>query len=422
MILRSHRGDKKWRHIVPILLGPPFPLMGKGRDRGSREPIKPITPTFILPRRGEGIRALPPVGSIMSRTVAPSKINFSKEIAKATKGSDTFNYKLRAPFDFAQGMLPVLRGQICLYRLALFWLGLCRARFSVVKYVFFGLVLFVSPIFPSSAVALEVPALNATINDFAKMMRPASVDDLTERLRRTKTQSAYTVAVLTMPSLEDEDIESFGRKAFKNLPLTEKELQRSALLIVARKEQKVGLQTGSELQPLFPQPETNRKLQAQVEVYFNGLRPDLGIHAGVHYIFGVIKGEFRVDGASEDEKLEDESKRGAGAGAIFAVLIGPFLAFFVGMLWGIYATHYGVRRETRLFIGAVLGGGTAKIVATLMSMMGNYSDGLWYFILAVSIPLGVFGSLTEYWMGGDWSGIPRVKDKVRRKPEDNMGI
>src|SRR5215470_8516677 len=29
----------------------PFPLMGKGRDRGAREPIKPITPTFILPRQ-----------------------------------------------------------------------------------------------------------------------------------------------------------------------------------------------------------------------------------------------------------------------------------------------------------------------------------------------------------------------------------
>ena len=288
--------------------------------------------------------------------------------------------------------------------------------------IVFYLALFASLIVPGSAAALEVPALNTTINDFAKMMRPASVDDLTERLRRMKTQSAYTVAVLTVPSLEDEDIENFGRKAFKNLPLTEKELQRSALLIVARKEQKVGLQTGAELQPLFPQPETNQKLQGQVEIYFNGMRPDLGIHAGVHYIFGVIKGEFRVDGASDEEKLEDASKRGAGAGAIFAVLLGPFLAFFVGMLWGVYATHYGVRRETRLFIGAVLGGGTAKIIATLMSMMGSYSDGLWYFILTVSIPLGVFGSLTEYWMGGDWSGIPRLKDKVKRKPEDNMGI
>jgi uncharacterized protein len=288
--------------------------------------------------------------------------------------------------------------------------------------IVFCLALFAGLIVSSSAAALDVPALNTTINDFAKMIPPASIDDLTERLKRTKTETAYTVAVLTVPSLEDEDMESFGHKAFKQLPLTEKELQRSALLIVARKEQKVGLQTGSELRPLFPQPEANRKLQSQVEIYFNGLRPDLGIHAGVHYIFGVIKGQFRVGGASEEEKLENASKRGAGAGAIFAVLLGPFLAFFIGMLWGIYATHYGVRRETRLFIGAVLGGGTAKIVATLMSMMGSYSDGLWYFILAVSIPLGVFGSLTEYWMQGDWSGIPRVKDKVRRKPEDNMGI
>ena len=284
-----------------------------------------------------------------------------------------------------------------------------------------SLALFVSLMF-SSASALEIPALNIPINDFAKMMPPASVDDLTERLRRMKTQTAYNVAVLTVQSLEDEDIESFGRKAFKNLPLTEKELQRSALLIVARKEQKVGVQTGSELQPLFPQPETNRKLQAQVEIYFNGMRPDLGIHAGVHYILGVIKGDFRVDGASEEEKLEDASKRGAGAGAIFAVLLAPFLAFFVGLLWGVYATHYGVRRETRLFIGAVLGGGTAKIVATLMSMMGSLAKACGILFWLSAFLSGVFGSLTEYWMGGDWSGIPRVKDKVKRKPEDNMGI
>ena len=196
------------------------------------------------------------------------------------------------------------------------------------------LALFTTLIFSSGSGALEIPALNIPINDFAKMMPPASVDDLTERLRRVKTQTAYTVAVLTVQSLEDEDIESFGRKVFKNLPLTEKELQRSALLIVARKEQKVGVQTGSELQPLFPQPETNRKLQGQVEVYFNGMRPDLGIHAGVHYILGVIKGDFRVDGASEEEKLEEASKRGAGAGAIFAVLLAPFLAFFVGTVMG----------------------------------------------------------------------------------------
>jgi len=57
----------------------------------------------------------------------------------------------------------------------------------------------------------------------------------------------------------------------------------------------------------------------------------------------------------------------------------------------------------------------------LMSILGGYSEGLWYFIMALAIPLGVFGSLTEFWMAGDWRGIPRVKGP-KRKPEDNMGI
>jgi hypothetical protein len=58
-----------------------------------------------------------------------------------------------------------------------------------------------------------------------------------------------------------------------------------------------------------------------------------------------------------------------------------------------------------------------------MSAMGSYSEGLWYFILTASIVLGVAGSLTEYWMAGEWSGIPIVKDrKLTRKPTDKMGI
>jgi uncharacterized protein len=355
-----------------------------------------------------------PICDRHTKTFVQMEKTFKHSSTKATESSEIFDYKLRT--------LRVLRGQIR-FSSDLFWLWLRRTRFSAVRWAVFAvLVLIASLIFHASSSALEIPPLTVTINDFAKMIPPASIDDLTERLRRIRSQTGYGIVILTVRSLEDEDIESFGRKAFKNLPLTDGELQKSVLLIVARKEQKVGVQVGSELRSLFPQPQASRKLQSQVEIYFNGMRPDLGIHAGVHYIFGVIQGDFHVDSTSEEEGLEDASKRGAGAGAIFAVLMAPFFAFFVGMLWGVYATQYGVHRETRLFIGAVLGGGMAKIVAIVMTMMGTYSEGLWYFILSLSVPLGIFGSLTEYWMQGDWSGIPRVKDKVKRKPEDNMGI
>jgi len=54
MILRSPTENENG--VISLhRIGTPFPMMGKGRDKGAPEPIKLITPTFVLPRQGEGI-------------------------------------------------------------------------------------------------------------------------------------------------------------------------------------------------------------------------------------------------------------------------------------------------------------------------------------------------------------------------------
>ena len=274
----------------------------------------------------------------------------------------------------------------------------------------------------SISAAFQVPPLKTGINDFAGMFPPASYDDLEQRLRRFNTETANSVVVLTLKSLEGEKIDGVARRAFNSLPLSDAERQRSVLLLIARGDRQVAIHSGAQLRPLLPEPAASEKLLAQAALYWDGLRPDLGVHGAVHYLFRVVRGDARVGSLTEKERLEEMSLRGGEAGAIFAVFLGPVLALFVGVLWGIYATQYGVQRTTRLLMGAIFGGATGKIVAMLMSILGGYTDSLWYFIMALAIPLGVFGSLTEFWMaGGDWRGIPRVK-KPRRKPEDNMGI
>jgi uncharacterized membrane protein YgcG len=284
------------------------------------------------------------------------------------------------------------------------------------------LIAFLSLPFRSPLSAVELPSLNDTINDLAGIMPEASYQDLEKRMKRFKARSGHSVVVITLLSLEGEDPESFGEKAFRSLPLGEADLKKTILLIVARKEHAVGLQTGTELKELFPEPTAREKLQKHVDLYFSGMRPDLGIHSAVFFVFRTIRGEVKMDRATDFEKLEQASTQGAEAGPIFAIFLVPFLAFFVGALWGICSTNYGVQTAVRLTTGAVLGGGTAKVVAGLMELMGTVSDGLWYFILILSIALATFGSLTEFWMAGDWRGIPRVKDPVVRKPEDNIGI
>ncbi|MGH7870693.1 MAG: TPM domain-containing protein [Candidatus Binatia bacterium] len=273
----------------------------------------------------------------------------------------------------------------------------------------------------ANAFALQLPPLNAAVNDLAGMFPPASAEDLQQRLHRFNTETALTVVVLTVKSLNGEIIDSVGRNAFQSLPLSESNLQTTVLLVVARKEREVDFQAGTSLQKLLPKPATTEKLRSQIVLYFDGLRPDLGIQAAVHYLFRVLKGDVRVGSQTAEEKLEETSLSGGEAGAIFALCLGPFLAFFIGGLWGIYATDYGMQRIPRLLMGAIFGGGTAKIVAMLTSLLGAYSDNLWYFIMGLAIPLGALGSLTEFWMSGDWRGIPRVKGP-KRKPEDNMGI
>ena len=287
--------------------------------------------------------------------------------------------------------------------------------------MFIAIALIFSLLFGSASAALDIPALRPGLNDFASMFPPASAEDLELRLRRFNTETANSIIVLTLKSLDGEDIDSVARRAFDKVPLSDAERQKSVLLLVARRERQVTIHAAAPLREWLPKTAVSQKLLAQATLYWDGLRPDLGIHAGVHYLFRLLRGDARVGSQTEEEKLEETSLRGGEAGVIFAIVLGPFLAFFIGVLWGIYATQYGVQRYTRLVMGAIFGGAAAKLVAVLMSILGGYTVELWWFIMALAIPLGVFGSLTEFWMAGDWRGIPRVKER-KRKPEDNMGI
>jgi uncharacterized membrane protein YgcG len=278
-------------------------------------------------------------------------------------------------------------------------------------------------VYGSPVLVRQLPALGLAVNDFAHMLPAASHSDLTQRLKRFRVQTGHTVSILTVPYLEEgETVEALAAAALTRLPLEQKEASKAFILVVARKEHLIGFAAGAELKPRFPTEQAAEKLQSHLDLYINGLRPDLGIYGALHFVQGVISGEFRVNSTTEEEALENTSLRGGGAGAIFSLLLAPFLAFFASMLLGVYSKSAGFQRETRLFLGTVVGGGTAQLVGTLMAMIGPYGSGLWYFIIIMGMILGAFASLTEYWMKDDWIGIPRVKEKFKRKPEDNIGI
>jgi uncharacterized membrane protein YgcG len=72
------------------------------------------------------------------------------------------------------------------------------------------LVAFLSFSWHSALSALELPPLNDTINDLAGIMPEPSYLDLEKRIKRFKARSGHSVVVITLQSLEDEDLERFG--------------------------------------------------------------------------------------------------------------------------------------------------------------------------------------------------------------------
>ena len=74
-----------------------------------------------------------------------------------------------------------------------------------------------------NAFALELPPLEPALNDLAGMFPQASVDELEHRLHRFKTETANTVVVLTLKTLDGESIDTVARQAFEILPLQSSE-------------------------------------------------------------------------------------------------------------------------------------------------------------------------------------------------------
>src|SRR3954452_10730967 len=91
-------------------------------------------------------------------------------------------------------------------------------------------------LFQTTANGVELPQLTDSINDFAGIIPPASQQDLQERLRRFKARSGHTVVVVTVTTLNGETVDGVAARAFTRLPLSDADLRKTVVIVVARKE------------------------------------------------------------------------------------------------------------------------------------------------------------------------------------------
>jgi uncharacterized protein len=99
------------------------------------------------------------------------------------------------------------------------------------------------------------PALTDTVNDFASIIDPASRAEIDRRVRALKAASGDVVVVATVPTFQPYgSIETYAVKMFENggKGIGEKGKDNGLLIVVARDDRKVHIETGYDLEGIIP--------------------------------------------------------------------------------------------------------------------------------------------------------------------------
>ena len=112
-----------------------------------------------------------------------------------------------------------------------------------------GLVLWLAAL-PGTGLAAEIkfPALTGRVVDDAQLLTPEQEQALTGKLATLEQQTGDQLVVVTLPSLQDQEIEDFGYQLGRHWGIGQKENDGGALLIVAPNERKVRIEVGYGLE------------------------------------------------------------------------------------------------------------------------------------------------------------------------------
>jgi uncharacterized protein len=187
------------------------------------------------------------------------------------------------------------------------------------------------------AAALDVPPLRGRVNDYARVMSQDQVRSLESRLDQFEQETGHQVAVLTIPTLDGEDIEGFSIRVAENWKIGKKGFDNGVILVVAVKDRRLRLEVGYGLEGVLPDAIANQIISEYIVPRFRSQDYGGGIIAGIDAVLKVIKKEPLPEAT---RKKGGKPPSGLNSFAMLAVTLG---------LFGLMAFASANRRRNRMW-------------------------------------------------------------------------
>ncbi|MGV8075438.1 MAG: TPM domain-containing protein [Syntrophobacteraceae bacterium] len=212
--------------------------------------------------------------------------------------------------------------------------------------------------------ALDVPALQSHVNDYAGMLSPREAQALEARLTDFEKTDSTQIVILTIPSLDGENLEDFSIRVADAWRIGQKGQDNGAVLLIAKKERKIRIEVGRGLEGKLTDLVSGRIIRNEIAPRFKAGQLDAGISRGVSAIIGVVRGEYKAS-------HQGNARRGAPRSTTSFLQMLIFL--FIGCLF------LGSLSK----VAAGIGGAVGLPLVTVLSFPG--------LALAALIGLGILG-------------------------------
>lgn len=242
------------------------------------------------------------------------------------------------------------------------------------------LLLVILFLMPLPVQALDVPQLSGRVNDYARMLSSDAASRLEQKLAAFEQGQTTQIVVLTIPSLQGDDIDQFTIRVAEQWKIGQKDKDNGVLLVLAQAERRVRIEVGMGLQGVLPDITAGRIIRDVMRPYLKAGNFEQGIDAGVDGIIAATKGEFKVTPADRKSRL---GKSGASTMLTFllftgvaAVVLGAVsrylggLAGAVGLPLAAGMAFPGLGLGLLLLLGVV--GLVAGIILSSMARFGHY--------------------------------------------------
>lgn len=147
---------------------------------------------------------------------------------------------------------------------------------------------------PLTALALDVPQLTGRINDYARVLSPGATTMLEQKLAAFEQQQSNQVVLLTVPSLQGDDINQFAIRVADQWKIGQKGKDNGVIIVLAQAEHKIRIEVGMGLQGVLPDITAGRIIRDVMRPYLRSGDYDRGIDAGIEAVMAATKGEFQA--------------------------------------------------------------------------------------------------------------------------------